>query len=224
MPPNPPSPPPTIRIRSYELRDRPSLRALCCDTADAGNPIDPFFPDREIFADLLTRHYTDFEPSCSWIAECDGHFAGYLNGCLDTRAFGRNMALRILPRLAAKAICRGTLWHSPARTFLALNLPLWIRPAKSDPSETARYPAHFHINLAPAFRARHAGSALVQPFLTRLQQLRIPGVHANVREDNAPARAFFEHLGFTPLSRHPFMRLPAHPETLLYSIRYGKSL
>ena len=223
MPPSPPFPP-APRIRPYEPRDRKALRALCCDTADAGNPVDSFFPDREIFADLVTRYYTDIEPASSWVAECDGHFAGYLNGCLDTRAFEHSMAFRLLPQLAAKALFRRTTWQAPARAFLALNLPLWLRSAKPDPAETAHVPAHFHINLAPSFRARHVGSALVQTFLAHLQQLRIPGVHANIREDNTHARSFFEHLGFTPLSRHPFLRLPAHPNTLLHSIRYGKTL
>ena len=223
MPPSPPFSPAPL-IRPYESRDREAVRTLCCDTADAGKSVEHFFPDREIFADLVTRYYTDVEPSSSWVAECDGHLAGYLNGCLNTRAFERTMALRILPRLAAKAIFRGTLFRTQARRFLALNIPLWMHPGKPDPTETQRYPAHFHINLAPAHRARHVGSALVETFLTHLQRASIPGVHANVREDNIRARAFFEHHGFTALSRHPFLRMPAHPDTLLHSIRYGKTL
>ena len=223
MPPSPSSPPAPL-VRPYEPRDREAVRTLCCDTADGGNPVEAFFPDREIFADLVTRYYTDREPAFSWVAECDGRIAGYLNGCLNTRRFERTMALRILPRLAAKAILRGTLLRAQARHFLALNLPLWMHPAQNDPTETERYPAHFHINLAPAFRARHVGASLVQTFLFHLQRAHLPGVHANVREDNARARAFFEHLGFTALSRHPFLRMPKQPDTLLHSIRYGKTL
>ncbi len=223
MPPSP-SRPPSPLIRPYEPRDRAAVRTLCCNTADAGNPVEHFFPDREIFADLVTRYYTDVEPFSSWVTECDGHIAGYLNGCLNTHAFERTMALRILPRLATKSIFRGTLFRAQTHSFLAMNIPLWMHPPPPDPTEIQRYPAHFHINIAPAHRARHIGAALVETFLTHLQQLHIPGVHANVREDNTRARAFFEHHGFTALSRHPFLRMPAHPDTLLYSIRYGKIL
>jgi ribosomal protein S18 acetylase RimI-like enzyme len=212
----------TPGIRRYELRDRTAVRTLCCDTADGGGPVEHFFPDREVFADLVCRYYTDYEPASSWVAEDGGQIAGYLNGCLDTHRFERTMALRVLPRLIAKVLLRGTLLRAQTRRFIALNVPLWMRRTTTDPAERSPYPAHFHINLAPAFRARHVGAELVEPFLARLQGANIPGVHVNVREDNARARAFFERLGFVALARHPFMRMPDQPDVVLHSIRYGK--
>jgi ribosomal protein S18 acetylase RimI-like enzyme len=210
-------------IRRYEPGDRAALRTICCDTADAGGPVEHFFPDREVFADLVARYYTDFEPTSSWVAECDGQIAGYLNGCLATRRFARVMALRVLPRLMANILVRGTLRQPQARRFVALNGPLWMRPGHKLADEKP-YPAHFHVNLEPAFRARHAGAALVETFLSHLQSANIPGVHVNVREDNARGRAFFEHFGFGAISRHPFMRTPSRPDDVLHSILYGKRL
>jgi GNAT superfamily N-acetyltransferase len=211
-------------IRRYEPRDRAAVRTICCDTADGGEAVEHFFPDREVFADLVTRYYTDYEACSSWVAESDGQIAGYLNGCLDTRRFERTMALRVLPRLMANILVRGTLWRPQARRCIALNGPLWMQRGKKNPADAARYPAHLHVNLESAFRARHAGTALVETFLSHLQSANIPGVHVNVREDNEPARAFFERFGFVAVSRHPFLRMPTRPDAILHSILYGKSL
>lgn len=219
-PPDPAARP--LSIRRYEPRDRAAVRTICCDTADTGGPVERFFPDREIFADLVSRYYTDCEPGSSWVAECAGQIAGYLNGCLDTHRFARTMAIRILPRLLARALVRGTLLRPQARRFIALNAPLWIHPKTA--SDENLYPAHFHINLEPAFRAHHAGTALVETFLSHLKDAHIPGVHVHVREDNARARTFFERFGFVAMARQPFMRMPEQPGVVLHSIQYGKRL
>src|SRR4051812_15889577 len=52
-------------IRGYRESDREAVRTLCCDTGFLGDPIDPVYEDRELFADFLTTYYTDHEPeSC----------------------------------------------------------------------------------------------------------------------------------------------------------------
>ena len=52
-------------IRAYRRSDREPIRRLCCDTGFLGEPIDPVYEDRELFADFLTTYYTDHEPeSC----------------------------------------------------------------------------------------------------------------------------------------------------------------
>lgn len=211
-------------IHRYRDADRTGVRSLCCDTADSGEPVERFFPDREVFADLVTRYYTDIDPDSSWVVKSEGLVVGYLNGCLDTRRFGRTMAIRILPRLAGKSILRGTWFRPQARRFITLNTPLWIHHTSGSKNDEDHYPAHFHINLAPGHRARQIGTTLVERFLTVLQESHIPGVHANVREDNERACAFFTRLGFTEISRHPFMRRPEQPENILYSLRYGRRL
>ena len=58
-----------LRIRPYEPRDRAAVRQICCDTADAGQPVERFFPDREVIADLLTNYYTQFEPQSAFVAD-----------------------------------------------------------------------------------------------------------------------------------------------------------
>src|SRR6266568_8726897 len=67
-------------IRSYQASDRGAVRKLCCETGFLGDPIDPVFQDRELFADFLTSYYTDKEPESSFVLEIDGEIRGYLIG------------------------------------------------------------------------------------------------------------------------------------------------
>src|ERR671937_239612 len=65
---------------SYQTSDRAAVRKLCCATGFLGDPIDPVFQDRELFADFLTTYYTDHEPESSFVLEVDGEIRGYLLG------------------------------------------------------------------------------------------------------------------------------------------------
>jgi len=72
-------------IRPYLPADRDAVRQICCDTGFSGDPIDPLFSDRDVFADFFTRYYTDWEPESAWVAESNGHVVGYLIGCIHYR-------------------------------------------------------------------------------------------------------------------------------------------
>src|SRR2546422_6638559 len=67
-------------IRGYRRSDREAVRKLCCETGFLGDPIDPVYEDRELFADFLTTYYTDHEPESCFLLEVDGEIRGYLLG------------------------------------------------------------------------------------------------------------------------------------------------
>ena len=67
-------------MRRYEPRDRDAVRNLCCDTGFLGQPVDPVFEDRDLFADYLTRYYTDIEPESAFVVLVHGEVKGYLLG------------------------------------------------------------------------------------------------------------------------------------------------
>src|SRR3984893_16288070 len=69
-----------LTIRSYRSSDREAVRKLCCETGFLGEPIDPVYEDRQLFADFLTTYYTDWEPASSFVAEIEGEIRGYLLG------------------------------------------------------------------------------------------------------------------------------------------------
>jgi ribosomal protein S18 acetylase RimI-like enzyme len=193
-----------VQIRPYEPRDRGAVRAICCDTADRGEPVENFFPDREVFADLLTAYYTDYEPESGWVGDRGGEVVGYLTGCVDTRRFIRVMAFSIAPRILIKGIRREVLKYPQGKQFIRSNLRLWLRGSKKSISFD-EYPSHLHINLKSGARARGLGCDLVTRFLVQAKAAGSCGVHANVREDSDRARKFFENLGFQAVGRHPVM-------------------
>lgn len=62
---------------------------------------------------------------------------------------------------------------------------------------TARYPAHLHINLAPAFRSRGIGAKLIETFVAQATAAGAPGIHV-VTIEGARNIAFYLRCGFEP--------------------------
>ena len=211
-----------VLVRPFDPRDRPAVREICCDTADSGRPMERFFPDREVFADLITRYYTDLAPETTWVAEEAGQVIGYLNGCFDSRRFARAMAWRILPATLLKALVRSSLWHRQTRQFVHVNLRDWLRGRQH--VDLRDYPGHVHINLRAAARGLGVGERLMGEFLRQAKAAGVPGLHANVSEANTGGRRFFEKCGFVPLGRTGRFRFPDAPEQLIYTMVYGKRL
>jgi GNAT superfamily N-acetyltransferase len=211
-------------VRLYQPGDRAAVREICCDTADSGNPVERFFPDREVFADLLTRYYTDDEPQSTWVAEHDGQVVGYLTGCLDTRRFLRAMAWRIAPSALFKALGRGTVWHLLTLRLLAANLGDWLRGGFRRAVPLHEYPGHLHINLRRDFRGQRVGQQLMERFLTQVREASLTGIRAGVSADNAAGRRFFEGCGFVELGRESRFRFPDAPDQKTFTIVYGKKL
>ncbi|MBI3319395.1 MAG: GNAT family N-acetyltransferase [Candidatus Omnitrophica bacterium] len=192
---------PPVTIRRYERRDREAVRRIACDTADCGEPVERFFHDREVFADLVTSYYTDYEPQSLWVAEHQHEVIGYLTGCLDSRRWQRLLAWRVVPRAMVKAISRGTLWSSATWRLIHGGLQTW-RQGGFPRVRVERYPVHFHLNIQRGFRGQHVGTRLVERFLTQAQEQQRCGVHVAVRRDNMPSCAFFQRLGFVEVSSH----------------------
>jgi GNAT superfamily N-acetyltransferase len=209
-------------VRLYQPGDRAAVREICCDTADSGNPVERFFPDREVFADLLTSYYTDEEPQSSWIAEQSGEVVGYLTGCLETRRFLRAMAWRIAPRALLKALGRGTVWQPLTLRLLSANLGNWLRGGFRRAVPLHAYPAHLHINLRRGLRGQRVGQQLMERFFEQVRQANLSGIHAGVSADNATGRRFFEGCGFVELGRESRFRFPDTPDQETFTIIYGK--
>ena len=223
-------------IRPYAAGDRAALRRICCDTADAGRPVEAFFDDRELIADLLMNYYTDFEPASAWVAEqaggpaiaggpgIAGEVVGYLTGCRDTSRFRRIMFWWIVPRALFKAFWRGTWWAASTRRLIRYNLPICWRALGRRAIPLAGYPAHLHINLRPGMQGQGIGRQLINQFLAQLRSAGIPGVHLSAREDNITAIAFFEKIGFARFDRHPFMRIGPGADAMRYSVIMVKKM
>lgn len=153
-------------IRFYRTEDRAEVRAICCETGFLGQPIDPVFQDRELFADYLTRYYTDQEPESAVVLEAEGKVQGYILGCRHPQrqqAFERWHNLL----LAARGLVRYAFKYNAAtRRYVR-----WIlsRGRKEVPL-TPPGMAHFHINLRPAYRTVRGTHDLIEFFLDYLHR------------------------------------------------------
>jgi len=212
------------QIRPYEPRDRAAVRQICSDTADAGQPIERFFPDREVFADLLTNYYTEFEPQSVFVAESGREVVGYVTGSVDTKRFLRAMMWRIVPVASVKALARGTLWHPQAVRLFRANLGMWLKTGYRSGPTLGQYPAHLHVNVREGFRGQRLGQRLVEAFCERARAAGARGVHAGVSAENLRGCHFFEELGFVELHREPRFRKTDGSGSILYTIIYGKKL
>src|SRR5471032_2926514 len=92
-------------IRPYRPEDRAAVRAICADTGFLGKPIDPVFEDRELFADYLTRYYTDVEPESTFVCEIDGVVKGYVMGSRFPKKKSR-FETRTVPWLVLRGLWR----------------------------------------------------------------------------------------------------------------------
>ena len=190
-----------IEIRPYAATDRVAVRRVFAETADAGGPAGGLFEDTELLADLVTSYYTDFEPEHAWVAVRRGVVVGYCTAAGDCRRMRKVFTGRILGPALAVALRRGLFaragfWRMAAR--YAMYPSAWRgRPA---PPFSA-FPANIHVDLLPEGRGCGAGSRLLASALAALDRSGVPGVHASVRLDNAPAVAFFARHGFTLAQR-----------------------
>jgi ribosomal protein S18 acetylase RimI-like enzyme len=208
--------------------DRAAVRELCCEAAYGDIPLESFYPDRALFADLSTRFYLDWEPGSSWVAttaETDGRVVGYLLGAADSRRQRRVQIARVVPVALAGFVLRGGLAKGATWRLLAANLGRLVPRGGSGGGrfDADRYPAHLHLGLDPAQRGKGLGGRLVETFLAQLRAAGVPGVHAVVLAENGRGRRFFARLGFRPLAESAALRRPGQPGEPT-KIVYGRPL
>ena len=198
-------------IRPYRPEDRPVLRAICADTGFLGQPIDPVFEDRELFADYLTSYYTDAEPESTFVCELNGEVKGYLMGS----RFPKRKAsyeTRMLPGL----VLRG-LWRYFTRPYNAASRRYvrWIltQARKENPFTPPDIP-HLHFNVRPEARNLAATVELVDTFLRYLYEHGDKQVYAQVvTYESRRGVRLFARFGFRVIDQREVTKYrDYHPE------------
>ncbi|MDD5730793.1 MAG: GNAT family N-acetyltransferase [Candidatus Omnitrophica bacterium] len=212
----------SIKIRLYDPKDRLEVREISCDTADKGEPVENFFPDRRLIADLLTIYYTKYESGSLLVAEFNGKVIGYLTGCLDSRRYQKLMAVSIAPFAVLKALFRGVLFYRKTWRLLKSLFLLWLKGGASREINIDDYPAHLHINIRKGFRGKRIGHRLVEKFMEYMKEKGVSGIHVSVAGNNLLSQKFFEGLGFTQLNRYPTLYCNAKSHEVGYTIIYAK--
>ena len=210
-------------IREYNgPGDRNAIRRICCDTAFMGQPVENFFGDREIIADLLTLYHTDHEPESVFIAEHENMPVGYIMGCTDIRRARRIFLGRILPGVAIKSLLRGTFLSRKSLMFLYRCAVSFFRKELFIPDFSGEYPAVLHINIESRFRNMGTGEKLVMKFLDYLKEKHVRGVHLTTI--SADAARFFERNGFTLLQKKKISYFSHLNRKTLFRFTLGKNL
>src|SRR5260221_10761844 len=205
-------------LRSYQAADRARIRTLCCETGFLGNPIDPVFEDRELFADYLTAYYTDWEPESAFVLLVNGDIRGYLLG---SRHPWRQQLYNLYNNVAL--FLRG-LFRYPRYGAASKKFVQWIlRTAWREVPAAPRRTAHFHINLAPDARQLLASRSLTDQYLKYLHghgEKRVYGQMV-VFEDRRGEK-MFERYGFKVLNKAEITKyrdLHPHPVYLCTIIK-----
>lgn len=203
--------PDSIIIRRYAPKDRKVVRWLCCQTGFLGKPIDPVFEDRELFADYLTRYYTDIEPESSFVLEQDGVVKGYLLGSyrpLRQQLFNFFNNLGLFTRGMAKYPFYGR--HT--RDFIG-----WIlRNSWREVPKSPRRSAHFHFNMLPEVQGMANTGKLMNIYLDHLRRHGVRQVYGQVVTfESRRGSKLFERYGFQVLERKEITKYRhAHPEPI----------
>jgi L-amino acid N-acyltransferase YncA len=188
-----------ISIRRYRPEDRAAVRRICADTGFLGQPIDPIFEDRELFADYLTEYYLRIEPDATFVCEIDGEVKGYLMGCCKPLLNQTCHALINLS-IGLKAAYRyyARPYNTASRRFLRwIALNAW-REIPAAP----RFTPHLHINLLPETRSVKHTRLLIQSFLELVHQRGHKRVYGQmVTYEDRRSDKLFARYGFYVLDR-----------------------
>jgi GNAT superfamily N-acetyltransferase len=168
-------------VRPYTPADRDDIRQLCYETGYLGKPVDVFFKDRDLFADLFTKPYLDHESEWGLVAESEGRVVGYLLG--STRSYFDLLQMSSGFQTTVKMLLRLVLGrynsHPRSRRFIRwlLMSGFWEQP------KHPRNSAHLHFDLHEGYRGRGIARKLWTDYEGRLKQAGIKRCYG----------AFFSH-------------------------------
>ncbi|MEJ2092323.1 MAG: hypothetical protein P8X65_09045 [Syntrophobacterales bacterium] len=139
-----------VTVRQYRDDDREEVRRVCCETGFLGCPIDPIYQDRELFADLFTKPYLDYEPECTLVVESEGRIAGYLTGSV-CPSFQRTLMLsgfQTACKMVGRLLAGKYSDHPRSEQFVRWLLRKGLMEQPKHPENAG----HLHMNLERPLR------------------------------------------------------------------------
>jgi len=211
---------PEVIVRPYRTSDRALVRHLCCETGYLGGRIDPVFEDRELFADYLTKYYTDWEPASSFVLEQDGVVKGYLLGSYRPMRqqffnFFNNL------NLFARGMAKYASYARPTRDFIG-----WVlRNSWREVPKAPRRSAHFHFNILPEAQGLAHSRKLMNTYLDYLRARGVPQVFGQVVTfEERRGAAVFARFGFQVVEKKEITKYRAHRDEPVYLCTVIKDL
>lgn len=193
-----------------EQREWQAVYNLCCATGADGQPI---ALDRwKFFGTLWIGPYKKLLPEWTYVAQASGAVVGYLTGCPNTREFARSKLLRSsLPLFLDIALGRyypsGDTRRFIRRAFGFEKGPEHCFSRATVETLAREYPAHLHMNVAPAYRGVGVGKHLIGTFCADLRSVGVSGVHVYC---GSGPRTFYLARGFKDLDSILFNGVTVH--------------
>ena len=188
------TPNPDYITRPYEKRDREQVRHICCETGFLGEPIDAAFGDRDLFADYLTRYYTDIEPESALVGEKGGKVVTYLLCCKHwqlNRWWNVWNGIRMAIKAGWRFLCGR--YDTKSRKFLKWVITRGWRETPWAPPHAA----HFHFNSLKGHRKMGIARDLVVTMMENLQKHKVRRVYGQmITYDNRRTERVYEYIGW----------------------------
>lgn len=190
-------------VRPYEARDRDAIRFICCETGFMGEPMERYMDGREVFADLWSAYWTDYENEHIWVSEADGKVVGYIFGGLDTKRQERIWVRKLFPKIIYKAFTTDCLRSRKTRRYLKHAFRSYRRGEIEMPHLGNEYPAHLHTNILDGYRGIGLGKKMLLVWLDHLRNHKATAIHLVTTTRNKLAVPFYKHMGFKVLFEIP---------------------
>ncbi|MFE3546122.1 GNAT family N-acetyltransferase [Nocardia sp. NPDC059177] len=190
-----------MQIREFTESDRAELHALAPIVGE-GSPTASLWGHPESEAAIYLDPYLDHEPESVFVAvDDDGRITGYLVGAVNSATFPSEEArMTEAIRRYRLVLRRGPALFFARAVADTVAARLRRRELAGEYTDPA-YPAHLHINLAPAARGTGAADALIHRFLDHARTSGAPGCYLQTLTENTRAVAFFTRVGFAPVDR-----------------------
>lgn len=191
----------TLTIRDFRPGDEQAASFICLKTGDHGRDGEPLYrEDPNALARIYVIPYLKFSPELALMAVDEEGVCGYALATCDSREFFDRYEVEWRPTLCEQFPAPSgdpSSWNHVQEVY-----HLYHNPDYFCPEPYAEYPSHLHIDLLERVRGQGAGRQMIEQLVARLCEIRSPGVHLGMSDDNEPAYGFYLALGFQELVRH----------------------
>lgn len=209
-------------VRPYRPEDRAQVRRICADTGWLGEPIDPVFQDRELFADFLTAYYLDHESDSCWVAEKDGRIIAYVMGSVRPEQH-RKLTRKIGWRCGLKGGWRLLTgrYNKATRKFIRWIL---LEAGKEEPHSLPDA-AHMHWNMLPEARGTEIGKCFLETFVQHAQAHGMKKMYGHMTiPPGKRSTRIFERMGWEEIDRKEQTKFREYTEGKVYTITLFRHL
>lgn len=181
----------TFEIRNYRQSDYEKLFEICLKTGDSGKDASKIYKDPKLLGSFYAAPYAIFHPELTFILSMNDEAVGYIIGTSNSQKFYEITEEKYFPELRK-------IYPLPDKddTSADARIIRLIHNGHKPKIEFQNYPAHLHIDILPEGQGKGFGKKLIDTFINKLKELKIPALHLEVGKRNTNAIAFYEKYGF----------------------------